>query len=130
MSVSEILTPSVGRRFPFVSWACAFSPFFLLFCFFTLGIHIRLGLGHWPTPMLEDYHTRAFDIHAAIFGIVVTCAFYAAAPVWFVCLFFRALRPSWPRAICSQLAICASGWLIIAAVYRFDPTTFTAWVLD
>lgn len=130
VSPSESTTLFAGRRFPCVSWSCALSPFALLFVFLTVGVHIRLGLGHWPTPMFEDYHSPAFSIHEWTLIVCFWFAVFVAGPLWFVCLLIPSLSPAWPRTVFSQLLTCAVGWLVIVAVLTFDPTTFSAWFLD
>ena len=130
MNLTDSAMPSAGRRFPVVSWACALSPFALLLVFLAFGVHIRFGLGHWPTPMFEDYHSTAFRIHEWLLIVCVWFAVLVAGPLWLVCLFVRSLRPAWPRSVLSQLVTCALGWLLIVAVLTFDPTTFSAWFLD
>ena len=117
------------RRFTALSWVCAASPFALLVAFVTLAIHIRLGLGHWPTPMSEDYHSSAFDVHAAILSFCGMFALYVAGPLWLLCLLIPPLRPEWPRGVVFQFLTMVIGALLMIAVLKFDPTTFTAWVL-
>jgi hypothetical protein len=130
MSLPETETPPAARRFPSVSWLCATSPLVLLFLFITLGIHIRLGLGHWPTPMFEDYHSSAFRVHDHILGVWLIFSVYVAGPLWLLCLLIRPLRPAWPRPLVFQLVTLIGGWLLNCAVLTFDPTTFSAWFLD
>ena len=130
MSLSESAPLAPQRRFRFVSWSCAFSPVTLLLVFLTFGVHVRLGLGHWPTPMFEDYHSTAFSIHEWVLIICLWFALFLAGPIWLVCLLVRSLRPAWPRTVAAQLLTCAGGWLAIFAVLTFDPTTFSAWFLD
>ena len=121
---------SPTRHFQSVSWVCAISPLVLLFLFITFGIHIRLGLGHWPTPMSESYHSSAFHLHEVIFGTWFVFSVYAAGPLWFLCLLIPPLRPSWPRPRVAQFFTLIGGWLLNCTVVTFDPTTFSAWFLD
>ena len=130
MSLPETETPSAARRFPSVSWLCAISPLVLLFFFITLGIHIRLGLGHWPTPMFEGYHSSAFHVHEIIFGSWLIFSVYAAGPLWLLCLLIPSLRPTRPHPRLTQFFTLIGGWLLNCAILRFDPTTLSAWFLD
>lgn len=130
MSQRESAASAPRRQWPFVSWSCALSPVVLLFVFIGFGIHVRLGLGHWPTPMVEDYHSAAFRVHEWVLIGSLWFALVIAGPLWLVSLFSRSLRPAWPRTVAFQLLLCAAGWLAIVAVLRFDPTTFSAWLLD
>jgi hypothetical protein len=127
---AESAAPIARRRFLIVSWLCAISPVVLLFLFITFGLHVRLGLGHWPTPMFEDYHSPAFHIHEVILGIWLHFAVYAAGPLWLLCLLIPRLRPTWPRPLLTQLCTFSGGWLLGWALLTFDPTTFSAWFLD
>jgi hypothetical protein len=43
------------RKRPLPTWLCMVSPFVLGLAYVTMGLHIRLGLGHWPRPMTENY---------------------------------------------------------------------------
>ena len=80
--------------------------------------------------MFEDYHSRTFDFHANTLGIFAAFCLYAAGPLWLVCLLIPQLRPAWPRAVVFQLITAVIGWLLMFGVLTFDPTTFSAWVLD
>jgi hypothetical protein len=118
-----------GRRHPAWTWICGASSVALLLTFITMAAHVRLGLGHWPTPMTEDYRTLGFRIHEwALIGILMFTV-YVAGPLWLVFLFFRRLRLSW-RAHLAQLLAYGAGWLLIFLAGKYDPTTFTDWFLD
>jgi len=55
------------RRVRFLTWVLVLSPLLLLSVFLTLAAHVRLALGHWPTPMLENYDTVAYSRHERVF---------------------------------------------------------------
>ena len=114
---------------PSWTWISSLSSVFLLLAFVTMAFHVRLGLGHWPTPMTEDYHTTAFRIHEYALIAILLFAVYAAGPLWLVFLFFRRLRLSW-RAHITQAVVYGLGWLLILLASKYDPTTFTDWFLD
>ena len=101
----------------------------MLLVYLTLGIHIRLGLGHWPVPMIEDYRSPAFLVHEVVLLVWLYCALFGAMPLWLLCLLIRPLQPS-RRVAVTQLLTFGVGWLLIAAVLIFDPTTLSAWFLD
>jgi hypothetical protein len=130
MTTLDPSSPTARKRFPQLAWACAISPVILLLVFITMGIHMRLGLGHWPTPMFESYDAWAFRLHGDILQICLIFVILAAGPLWLVCLLIRPLRPSWPREAVSQLVTYAIGWLLILGTLAFDPTTFSEWILD
>lgn len=123
--------PSSHRRRPRIaSWVCALSSCALLVVFVAFAAHLRLGLGHLPTPMFERYDTHAFRAHELLLVACFHFATFVAAPLWMICQFVPSLRPSWPWPAVPQLATFALGWLLIIAILAFDPTTFSAWVLD
>ena len=74
------------RRFPHLAWAGVLSPPLLLLLFIILGIHLRLGLGHWPTPMFESYSAPAFQVHRLVTDLFTIFAVFGAGPLWLVCM--------------------------------------------
>ena len=112
-----------------LTWICSLSSILLLLTFITVAFHIRLGLGHWPTPMTEDYRTTAFRIHEHALIAVVLFTVYAAGPLWLLFLCFRGLRLS-RRTHATQAVVYGLGWLLIVLAGKYDPTTFTQWFLD
>src|SRR4051794_26396598 len=91
------------------TWICSLSSVLLLLTFAMMALHIRLGLGHWPTPMTEDYHTLAFRIHEYALIAILLFTVFAAGPLWLVCLFFWRLRLSW-RIHATQAVVYGLGW--------------------
>jgi hypothetical protein len=121
--------PTAQRKVPFLTWALVLSPLVLLFVFLTMAAHVRLGLGHWPTPMTEDYHTAAFSRHEQVFAGVVAFTVYAAVPLWLAALCFRRFRISF-RTHLVQAGAYAAGWVLIGAYAFIDPGSFLKWFLD
>jgi hypothetical protein len=105
------------------------SSLLLLFVFLTLAAHVRLGLGHWPTPMLENYQTTAYSRHEQVFIWVALFTVYAAVPLWLVSLCFGMFRISLKTHL-TQTGICAVGWALIALYSFMDPGRFMEWFLD
>ncbi len=101
----------------------------LLFAVVTLAVHVRLGLGRWPTPIYESYRTSASILHMSILERTSVFAIYCAGPLWLVCLLIPMFQPS-RRSIVSQVAVAGVGWLLIVGFLTLDPTTFSAWLLD
>ena len=124
------VTHSIGRRYPQIAWLCALSPAILLLIVLALAVHVRLGLGHWPTPMSESYRTPASLLHMKILEWALDFSVYFAGPLWLICLLVPQFQPSSRRDILSQLAAAALGWVLIVAFFALDPTTFSAWLLD
>ena len=105
------------------------SPFVLGLAYVAMGLHLRLGLGHWPKPMIENYETLAFRIHEIAFYLLLLFTVFAAVLLWLVFLCFRRLRLSW-RVHIAQALTYSLGWLVLLVVGKYDPTTFTEWFLD
>jgi|GEM_PF-5790681 len=107
----------------------ASAPLVLLGLLISLAIHIRVGLGHWPKPMTEDLPTVAFQWHDNLVGIWFIFSLFGAAPVWCICQFIPS--PGAPRQkIDKQAVLFIAGWCAIFMLGRFDPTSFTEWLLD
>ena len=128
--VFRFAPPPRPSRYPQIAWLCAVSPYVLLLVVITFGIHVRLGLGHWPTPMTEDYQTWSFRMHEHVLMGCLIFSIYGAGPLWILCLLIRPLRPSGRSTVFAQLAVCALGWLLIFGFLKFDPTTYSSWLLD
>jgi hypothetical protein len=120
---------AASEQRPAWTWMCGLSSVVLLLTFAAMAVHVRLGLGHWPTPMTEDYRTIPFRLHEYLLIGILLFSVYAAGPLWLVFLFFRRLRLS-RRVHIIQVAVYGFGWLLIFLASRYDPTTFTAWFLD
>jgi hypothetical protein len=112
-----------------VSWTCSLSSLALLLLTLGLALHVRVGLGHWPRPMWEDYQTLGFQTHQLALLGVGLFAVYAAVPVWILCVSFRRLRAS-PRVLLVQAGIYLAGWALVAGLIRLDPYQFVTWLVD
>ena len=117
------------RKVRFLTWALVLSPLLLLFVFLTLAAHVRLALGHWPTPMIENYDTAAYSRHEQVFTWAALFTVYAAIPLWLVALCFRVFRISLKTHLI-QAGAYALGWALIALYGFIDPGRFTEWFLD
>ncbi|MBI4557102.1 MAG: hypothetical protein HY706_05910 [Candidatus Hydrogenedentes bacterium] len=112
-----------------VSWALVLSPLLLLFVFITLAARVRLGLGHWPTPMLEGYDTAAYRTHEQVLISVVVFAVCGAVPLWLASACLRLFRVSL-KTLLLQAGAYALSWGLIALYIAIDPGRFTEWFLD
>ena len=115
---------SANKKRPLWTWLCVVAPWILLLLIVALAVHVRLGLGHWPKPMVEDYHTLACKLHDDIIGCMFLFSVYAALPLWLIFLCFRRLRISLGVHIL-QFVVFGCGWLVIYLAGKYDPTTFT-----
>jgi hypothetical protein len=113
----------------YLLWLCSLSSAALLLLWLALALHVRLGLGHWPTPMIENYRTTFFTVHYQILLGVGLFAVYGAAPLWFLLLCVHRFRGAWRTHIAQGVAYIL-GWIMMFLVVKFDPTTFTDWFLD
>lgn len=120
---------SLFPRNSLLTWICAFSSLALLLTALTLAIHVRLGLGHWPEHMVEDYDTTAFEVHEWLLFCVAHFALFMAIPLWPLLLLFKRFRAG-VRTHLVQSIVYTLGWLLIYLFVRFDPTSFSRWYLD
>ena len=112
-----------------ILWVLMLSPLLLSLNLLLLAAHVRIALGHWPTPMVESYSSAAFRWHAQgvlCFGIF---AAYGALPLWILALCFKRLRRR-PGVHLAQLACFLMGWIGFAAFWQWDPHDFVRWWLD
>ena len=116
-------------RGQFVQLICGSAPLTLLLLLLSLAAHIRLGLGRWPTPMVDDYPSALFRLHNHAVGIWLLFSLFGALPTWFFCQIFPQWRSSFHQAR-THFALFALGWIVIVLAARIDPTTFTPWFLD
>jgi hypothetical protein len=117
------------RKIRSLTWALVLSPLVVLFVFVTLAAHVRLGLGHWPMPMLESYATTAYSRHVQVFVWFARFAVYGAIPLWIVALCFRRFRISLKTHLI-QAVVYVAGWVFIGIYGMVDPGSFAEWFLD
>lgn len=111
------------------TWLCVVTPWLLLLIGLSLAAHVRLGLGHWPKPMTEDYSTTAFQAHFRVLQVSFVLALYSFVPVWMLLLCARRFRVSFGfHAL--QAAVYGGGWLFILFVCQLDPWRFMGWLVD
>lgn len=120
---------SKSRLVQLLSWVAAWSPAALFVVLLTMAAHIRLGLGHWPTPMVEDYETKLFQTHETVFFFTYALSVLSALPLWVLCVLLPALRRP-VRDRLWQPVIYGLGWGMIFLAAYLDPTTFTTWLID
>lgn len=91
------------------------------------AVHVRLGLGHWPTPMWEKYHTPLSSAHELLLVGLLYLSLFVAPFLWVVSAVWNYPQMKMPL---KQFLCYAAGWLLIVVAGSLDPTTFTAWLLD
>lgn len=111
------------------SWACALAPWGFLVLLATTILHLRLGLGRFPEPMIEDYQTPAFRAHAALTHGLGVVAFLGAPALWLLLMAFPRFRA--PAGVFArQFAVFVVGWAIFFAFAIGDPARLVTWYLD
>lgn len=111
------------------SWLCALGPLAMTAGLVTLMLHVRLGVGHWPEPMREDFRTFAYNAHSLITLWLFAHSLMLAPVSWLVLLCFRSTRGSWKFHL-GQLAWFALGWILTQAIWFTDPFRFVTWLKD
>jgi hypothetical protein len=120
---------STKPRCQLAAWFLVFAPALALLFFVTLALHARLALGHWPTPMFENYDTPAFNAHEVAVAWFAYFAILAAGPLWLLLLCFRRFRVSWKFHL-KQAGVYAAGWGLMFLYGWADPGRFLEWFLD
>lgn len=121
-------TSTFERKRSLLTWLCVLSPFLLGLVYVTMGLHIRLGLGHLPRPMIDDYQTLAFRVHVGTFFVIMCFTCWAAIPLWIFFLCFRAFRISW-RAHIAQAFAFGIGLILFQIAFTDNSSTFAKWFL-
>ena len=112
-----------------ITWASAASSATLFILSIALAAHVRLGLGHWPRPMWEDCDSVAFRMHFHAVVWLAMYAMFAALPVGGIFVLVPRLRLSW-RQHFMQIALYATGWILLAAFLISDPYQVVTWFRD
>lgn len=113
----------------FWTWLPCWAPLALFMGVLSLAAHVRLGLGRWPVPMVENYHTKGYQYHEVLVFLLGLVALYIAGPLWAILVATPRLRLS-PTRHLLQFAVFISGFVLIFLAAKFDPTPFTEWFLD
>ena len=122
-------SPRRKRTWPLPSWLLALTPTLLLLLLIGLTLQVRLGVGHWPQPLIEKYNTSAFKRNLVIFAGVAVFTIYAAPALWLVCVCLPLFRLSFKTHMI-QAALYVAGWGLIAGYWALDPGRFITWLLD
>ena len=116
-------TYRIGR---IVTWLCGLSSWLLLLLWIAMAVNCRLGLGHWPKPMIENYRSGAYELLelAAILWGYFTL-FLAGPLVLITFVIGFSDKSNRYRAI-----LYTVGWACLLCVMWLDPTSFTEWWID
>ena len=66
----------------------------LSIAFVCLAFHIRVGLGHWPEPMMESFTSGAYHVHELVVAVVGCFAVFAAILLWLIAVCVPSMRSS------------------------------------
>jgi hypothetical protein len=108
---------------------CVVTPVMLLLCILSVAIHVRIGLGRFPKPMVDKYSNAALDFHVRAVHCFGMFTMFAAIPLWLLLLCFRTHRISWEIHLL-QAAIYLTGWGLVVGYLYWDPYRFVEWFLD
>jgi len=117
------------RKSRTLTWVLVSSPYLLLLIFLALAVHVRVGFGHWPTPVLENYHTMACSLHEQVVIWVAAFTIFFAIPLWLISLLFRLFRISLKTHLI-QAGAYVGGWAMLILYARVDPYRFVEWFFD
>jgi len=125
MSKSELKPSFLWVR---ISWVCAASSLVLFVDDLLLELHVRLILGYWPRPFIDDGHGLLWRAHNYLSLFILVFSFPIAPPLWIFCITVPSVRPSL-RVRMIQAFIYLLGWgLEVLGI--FFPTPFTEWTFD
>lgn len=110
-----------------IGWILAALPMLLLGGVLSLMLHVRLGFGRFPRPMVDDYIGFGFRIHDALVACAGVAAIFVGPGIWLV--FVRPARPR-TRAVLGQVVLYFFGWLLIWLLRHWDPGLFFKWYFD
>ena len=115
---------AVNRRTSVAVWALALGPLLVPALLMAAAFHLRIRLGHWAVPMVDDYHG-----HGTVFFWFLVLAVVPAIPFWIIMLFSSLTRlPLRQRVF--HIATYFASWALFALYCRIDPWRYIEWYLD
>lgn len=85
---------SMNKSRAFWAWVPCGTSLALFFGILSIAAHIRLGLGHWPTPMIVNHQTEFYSRHEKILGLIGLIALFIAGPLWAIFVAIPRFRQS------------------------------------
>jgi hypothetical protein len=103
-------------------------PLTFLFLYYTLLIHLRLGVGRWPNHISDNPRTLLFHAHE-----IATGSFFmlgvVLAPLCGICAIALAGAPR-TRRVATCFGIFAIGCVLAYAAMHLAPNSFIKWWRD
>jgi len=96
--------------------------------FLGLALHVRVGLGHWPKPLIERYETSAYQSHELVLEVVANLAIFTGG-IWLLAICFKKTRPAW-RTLLPQIILYLAGLGIYFLFRAINPGHFFDWYLQ
>ena len=106
----------------------AVGPAATLIVVLAIAAYIRWHLGRWPTPYVDAPRTVAFVIlHYLLIGAASST--YVGFPVWALTTPWLLFQRRFALALC-RFGLFVSPLVVILAILRWDPTSFSKWLID
>jgi hypothetical protein len=103
-------------------WFFSLVPWIWLALLVSIALHLRVGLGYWPRPVLDNYTSGGFSVHFVTVALIGVFSLASVAPISIGLVIMRT-SPFQPLIYCL-------GWLCIVGFCKYDPTRFVTWLLD
>jgi hypothetical protein len=116
------------KIFQYATCFCACLPWLVVIAWGGLAAHVRLGLGHWPAPLWDQYTTVLFQWH----GVLVIVLWAALLLTFPLALFLLLRRTTWEAASRRTMALVylMGAWFLVALGLCLAKTSFWAWWSD
>lgn len=120
-----LLNVPLSRRslFAALGW-----PTLFVILFYSLALHLYLGLGGWPPSIGVQPETLLFAVHAGVTGAFFWGGMIALPFIVAVAFLFALDKRNCPLAI--YLLVFAFGFGVAFGATRFAPSGFTNWWWD
>ncbi len=103
-------------------------PLLWLGLYFSLAIHLRLGLGHWPTAIGQGPETLLFSIHQEVtweLMVFIARSVFAISAFGLICAFFG----NWRHYSVYALSYCIAAFAAYLLM-NMAPSSFVYWWWD
>ena len=115
---------TVNRKIKGTAWGLSLGPLLLLALLMGAALHLRVRLGHWAVPMVDDY-----DGHHLVFIWLIVLAVVPGIPFWMMILFSSLKEFSLGQRI-FLVATYLTCWSLFGLYCRTDPWRYIEWYMD